>query len=102
MGRWRAPEVLAVRFDAWFYATPADAGTAATPDMVEVDLAWWERPAEALGRFQLWTELMWPTYRTLEALAGCSSVDEVLTLEVPQEPPPAALLATFVPPERRI
>jgi 8-oxo-dGTP pyrophosphatase MutT (NUDIX family) len=102
MGRWRAPEVLAVRFDAWFYATPADGEATAVPDMVEVDLAWWERPADALGRFALWTDLMWPTYRTLEALTGCVSVDEVLALEVPQEAPPAELLATYVPPERRI
>jgi 8-oxo-dGTP pyrophosphatase MutT (NUDIX family) len=101
MGRWRAPEVLAVRFDAWFYSTAAPAGTTATPDMVEVDLAWWERPADALERHPLWTALLWPTYRTLEALAECRTVQDVLVLRVPQEPPPPSLLATYTSPEWR-
>jgi 8-oxo-dGTP pyrophosphatase MutT (NUDIX family) len=101
MGRWRAPEVLAVRFDAWFYATAAGADAVATPDMVEVDLAWWERPADALERHPLWTALMWPTYRTLEALAGCATVEDVVALEVPQDVPPPELLATYRPPESR-
>jgi len=101
MARWLAPEFLAVRFDAWFYAVAAPAGTEATPDMVEVDLAWWERPADALARHPLWTALMWPTYRTLEALAECESVDDVLRLRVPQEPPPESLLAGYTSPEYR-
>ncbi|HEY7283407.1 MAG TPA: NUDIX domain-containing protein [Actinomycetota bacterium] len=101
MARWLAPEVLPVRFDAWFYSVIAPAGTAATPDMEEVDLAWWERPADALARFQLWTALMWPTYRTLEALAVCSSVDEVARLRVRQEPPPSSPLARAASPEYR-
>jgi 8-oxo-dGTP pyrophosphatase MutT (NUDIX family) len=99
MARWRAPEILPVRFDAWFYAVAAPAGTTAAPDMVEVDRAWWERPADALARHPLWTALMWPTYRTLEALAVCSSVDEVVRLRVPQEQPPESLLATYTSPE---
>src|SRR5262249_33401969 len=99
--RWLAPEFLPVRFDAWFYAVAARAGTEATPDRVEVDLGWWERPADALERHPLWTALMWPTYRTLEALAGCASVDDVLRLRVPQEPPPESLLAGYTSPEYR-
>jgi 8-oxo-dGTP pyrophosphatase MutT (NUDIX family) len=101
MARWLAPEILEVRFDAWFYSVVAPAGTAATPDMAEVDLAWWERPADALARHPLWTALLWPTYRTLEALVGCSSVDDVARLRVEQEPPPPSLLATYTSPEWR-
>ena len=101
MAKWRAPEVLAVRFDACFYAIAASAGTEAIPDMVEVDLAWWERPGDALARHPLWTALLWPTYRTLEALAECATVDDVLRLRVPQEPPPESLLAGYTPPAYR-
>jgi 8-oxo-dGTP pyrophosphatase MutT (NUDIX family) len=99
MARWRAPEILPVRFDAWFYAVAAPAGTPAMPDMVEVDEAWWERPADALARHGLWTALMWPTYRTLQALTACSSVEDVLRLRVSQEPPPSDLLASYRSPE---
>ena len=101
MARWRAPEVVPKRFDAWFFAVAAPAGATARPDMVEVDDAWWEAPADALARHELWASLMWPTYRTLEALTGCSSVDGVLSLRVPQEAPPPELLATYRAPEWR-
>ena len=101
MARWLAPEFLPVRFDAWFYAMAVGPGAEPTPDGMEVDRAWWMRPVEALGRFPLWRLLMWPTYRTLQALAGCSTVEEVLRLRVPQEPPPESHLAAAVSPEWR-
>jgi 8-oxo-dGTP pyrophosphatase MutT (NUDIX family) len=101
MARWLAPESLAVRFDAWFFAVAARPDTPATPDRVEVDRAWWERPSDALRRFPLWRSLMWPTYRTLQALAGCSTVDDVLRLRVTQERPPESLVAQAVSPEWR-
>jgi 8-oxo-dGTP pyrophosphatase MutT (NUDIX family) len=101
MARWRAPEVVPVRFDAWFYAVAAEAIAEAKPDMVEVDEAWWERPADALARHELWTSLMWPTYRTLELLAGCSSVEDMLGLRIQQAVPPPELLATYRPPPGR-
>lgn len=101
MARWLAPEFLAVRFDAWFYAVDAGPAAEAVPDEIEVDRAWWMGPADALRRFPLSRSLMWPTYRTLHALTACSAVDEVLRLEVPQEPPPESLLAPAVSPEWR-
>lgn len=101
MARWMAPEFLAFRFDATFYAVAVGPDAVPVPDQIEVDRAWWLRPAEALRRFPLWRELMWPTYRTLHALAGCSSVEDVLGLEVPQEPPLESLLARAVSPEWR-
>jgi 8-oxo-dGTP pyrophosphatase MutT (NUDIX family) len=101
MARWLAPEILPVRFDAWFYAVAAGPEAVPDPDGIEVDLAWWMRPADALRRFPLWRALMWPTYRTLQALTECSSVDDVLRLHVVQEPPPESLLAAAVSPEWR-
>jgi 8-oxo-dGTP pyrophosphatase MutT (NUDIX family) len=88
IGRWVAPEFLAVRFDAVFFAVRADAALPLRVDGVEEDRAWWARPADVLDEGTLYETLMWPTYRTLEALAGCGSVDDVLRLSVAQEPPP--------------
>jgi 8-oxo-dGTP pyrophosphatase MutT (NUDIX family) len=99
VARWLAPEFLAVRFDAVFYAVAAPPGLELRPDGREVDQARWSRPADVLERFPLWEALMWPTYRTLEVLAGCRTIDDVLSLRVEQEPPPASLLARRVSPE---
>src|SRR5207247_1208720 len=57
MARWMAPEFLAVRFDATFYAVAVGPDAVAVPDQIEVDRAWWLRPAEALRRFTLWRKL---------------------------------------------
>ncbi len=91
MARWIAPEFLPVRFDARFFAIAATRDVAPRPDGVEVEHAWWASPAALLeaasaGEFSL----MWPTLRTLQALAECRSVDEVLDLRVAAEPPPGA------------
>jgi len=101
MARWLAPEFLAVRFDATFFAAEAPRGVEARPEMVEVDRAWWARPSDVLREFPLWEALMWPTYRTLEALAGCATVGDVMALRVEQEAPPASVLAHRVSPEWR-
>ncbi len=34
------------------------------------------------------TQLMWPTLKTLETLAECSSIEDVLSLRIEQVPPP--------------
>jgi len=99
MARWLAPEILPKRFDAWFFSVAAPAGLGAKPDMIEVSEAWWERPADAMERHELWSSLMWPTYRTLEALVLCSTVEQVLALRVEQASPPPELLATYRSPE---
>ncbi|MDP9342686.1 MAG: NUDIX hydrolase [Actinomycetota bacterium] len=88
MARWVAPAFLSVRFDARFFAVAAPAGTVARPDGVEIDHAEWARPAAVLEGHRLYESIMWPTYRTLQRLAGCASVEEVLALRVEQEPPP--------------
>ncbi len=88
MARWIAPAFMSVRFDARFFAVAAPPGTSARPDRVEIDPAWWSRPAVVLAEHRLYESIMWPTFRTLERLADCSSVEDVLALRVEQEPPP--------------
>ncbi len=89
MARWVAPEVLEVRFDARFFATGAPHGTEPVADGVEIERAWWGRPAEILEEARGGeAPLMWPTMVTLEALAGCRSVAEVLALRLEQVPRP--------------
>ena len=89
MARWIAPEFLAVRFDARFFAVAADPDLEPVPDGVEIDDLWWAPPGAVLetaagGEFPL----MWPTLRTLQALTECKSVEDVLALRVKAEPPP--------------
>lgn len=88
IGRWLAPEFLAVRFDAVFFAAVCPRGVDPVADGVELDQAWWAGAAEVLRDEQLWISLMWPTYNVLVALAECRSVQEVLRLRVPQQAPP--------------
>jgi 8-oxo-dGTP pyrophosphatase MutT (NUDIX family) len=88
LARWIAPVFLAVRFDARFFALAAPPGTPARPDHVEIDRAGWAQPDAVLREHELYRSIMWPTYRTLQWLAGCAGVEDVLALRVPQEPPP--------------
>lgn len=84
IARWVAPEVLHIRFDARFFAVEAPPGLEPTPDGVEIDRAWWTGPERVLAAsVRGEAALMWPTMVTLEALAGCSTVEEVLGLRVP-------------------
>ena len=87
VARWVAPPVLEVRFDARFFATPAPPGIDASPDGTEAEAAWWARPSEVLSSAEVGdAPLMWPTLVMLRALGGCTSVADVLRLEVPQVP----------------
>jgi recombination protein RecT len=93
MARWIAPEFLPKRFDARFFALPAPPGLTPTPDEVEVEAVWWAPPASVLAQAAEGSySLMWPTLRTLQALAECRSVEDVLALRVPAEPPPGVSL----------
>ena len=101
IGHWIAPEFLPVRFDARFFAAAADLARGSlepTPDGLEIVDAWWVRPADLLvagARGDV--PLAWPTVRTLEALAACRSVADVLALQVAQEPPAPLGRATPTP-----
>ncbi|HYZ10659.1 MAG TPA: MBL fold metallo-hydrolase [Actinomycetota bacterium] len=90
IARWIAPVDLPVRFDAAFFAVAAPRGIDPSPDGVEADRAWWVPPAEALSRREE-DPLMWPTLATLEALAECRTVDDVLALRIPQAPRPRSV-----------
>lgn len=93
MARWIAPEFLPVRFDARFFAVAAPPGVEPHPDGVEVDAGWWSSPVALLAAHRRGAApLMWPTLKTLEALAGCRSVDDVLGLRVRQVAPPGGPL----------
>ena len=90
VARWIAPEFLAVRFDAWFFAVEAPAGLEPSPDGTEIERAWWASPDELLSASTRGdAPLMWPTLVSLERLAECVSVDEVLAIRIEQIQPPA-------------
>ena len=86
ISRWIAPEEVPVRFDARFYAVSVSNGVQPTADGAEAEHAWWADPRALLREYEAGTtSLYWPTFKMMEALAGCSSVEEVLALDVPQD-----------------
>jgi 8-oxo-dGTP pyrophosphatase MutT (NUDIX family) len=89
IARWIAPDFLPTRFDARFFAAAVSGDAVPTIDAREAEHAWWTRPSEVLEQHRVGSiELAWPTFKSLEALAGCSSVAEVLALRIEQVPPP--------------
>lgn len=91
VARWVAPEFLETRFDARFFAAAAPAGIEPAPDGSEIAEARWASPEELLEASELGdVELMWPTFVTMRALAGCRDVEDVLALHVEQIPSPGA------------
>jgi 8-oxo-dGTP pyrophosphatase MutT (NUDIX family) len=88
ISRWVAPGTVPVRFDARFFAAAASARDRPTADDVEAEAVAWERPADIIERWAAGECLLyWPTMKLMEALARCSSVDELLALHVPQQEP---------------
>jgi 8-oxo-dGTP pyrophosphatase MutT (NUDIX family) len=78
--RWITPAQLAIRFDTHFFLAAAPAGAEPRPDGGETVGAAWHAPADALDlheRGEL--ELVFPTIKTLQQLAGFGSVDELLS-----------------------
>ena len=74
--RWITPPQVTIRFDTLFYLVAAPAGAQPRPDGGEtVDARWYEPQAALDGDI----ELVFPTIKTLEALARFSSADELLT-----------------------
>ncbi len=83
IARWIAPEQVPVRFDARYFAVEAAASVEPAPDGHETVAAWWASPAALLGEWDAGRrKLYWPTYFTLLALAACSTVEELLALEI--------------------
>lgn len=87
--RWITPEVIATRFDAWFFLALAPAHTPPQPDGVETTEARWFEPAAALAA-QEEGELVlsFPTQTQLRWLAEHRTSDEALAAyrERPLEP----------------
>lgn len=85
ISHWIAPEEVPVRFDARFFAVAAPPGLTPRPDGHEAEDVWWARPADVLTDFEAGRcELYWPTLKTMEALALCGTVEEILDLDLPQ------------------
>jgi 8-oxo-dGTP pyrophosphatase MutT (NUDIX family) len=88
VSRWVAPEFFETRYDARFFATVAPPGLRVTPDGGEIVEAWWARPADILEAANRGgASIIWPTLVTLNALARCRSVDDVLALRIEQVSP---------------
>lgn len=87
--RWITPEVIATRFDAWFFLALAPAHTPPQPDGVETTEARWFRPAAALEAHGAGgIVLSFPTQRQLRWLAEFRTSDEAMAAyrERPIEP----------------
>ena len=83
IAHWIAPEHVPVRFDAQYFAVRAPIGLLPEPDGHEAAAAWWARPGDLLEEWEAGErKLYWPTYFTMRALAGCSTVDELLALRM--------------------
>jgi 8-oxo-dGTP pyrophosphatase MutT (NUDIX family) len=77
--RWITPPQVKIRFDTLFFLAPAPAGAEPRPDGGEtVDLRWFA-PRDALAAYRRGElALVFPTIKTLEALEGFGSADELL------------------------
>lgn len=87
--RWITPEVIATRFDAWFFLALAPAHTPPQPDGVETTEARWFEPAAALAAQEAGElVLSFPTQTQLGWLAEHRTSDEALAAyrERPLEP----------------
>ncbi|HET9197078.1 MAG TPA: NUDIX hydrolase [Solirubrobacterales bacterium] len=87
--RWITPEVVATRFDAWFFLALAPAHSPPRPDGVETTEARWFQPAEALAAQEAGEiVLSFPTLTQLRWLAEYRTSDEAIAAyrERPLEP----------------
>jgi 8-oxo-dGTP pyrophosphatase MutT (NUDIX family) len=74
--RWITPEVIATRFDAWFFLALAPPHTPPRPDGIETTEARWFKPRDALGADEV--VLSFPTRTQLGWLAEFATSDEAL------------------------
>jgi 8-oxo-dGTP pyrophosphatase MutT (NUDIX family) len=77
--RWITPEVIATRFDAWFFLALAPAHTPPQPDGVETTEARWFQPSAALEAQDAGElVLSFPTQTQLRWLADFRTSDEAI------------------------
>ena len=88
VAHWVAPSQVPVRFDARYFALEAPAGLHLVPDGDETAAAWWESPRELLEASRTGQrKLYWPTYFTVQAIAGCERVDDLLAVRIDTREP---------------
>jgi 8-oxo-dGTP pyrophosphatase MutT (NUDIX family) len=88
IAHWIAPPVVPVRFDTRFFALRAAAGLDPVPDGVETSDAWWNSPRGLLEDWEAGRRrLYWPTFFTVNELARCDSVDDLLELRIDTREP---------------
>jgi 8-oxo-dGTP pyrophosphatase MutT (NUDIX family) len=81
LAHWVAPPEVPVRFDAQFFTVASPPGLEPAPDGEEAAAAWWVSPASLLDDWSAGAcRLYWPTYFTVDALARCETVEELLGL----------------------
>jgi 8-oxo-dGTP pyrophosphatase MutT (NUDIX family) len=77
--RWITPEVVATRFDAWFFLAPCPPHTNPQPDGHETTEARWFEPQAALDANAAGEiPLVFPTIKQLERLVAYATPDEAL------------------------
>jgi 8-oxo-dGTP pyrophosphatase MutT (NUDIX family) len=72
--RWITPVGVPKRFDTYFFLAAVDRNAIASAENVEAVEAIWTPPAEAIEKLQI----VFPTQKNLEALAGFISAEELL------------------------
>lgn len=88
IAHWIAPPVVPVRFDTRFFALRAAGGLEPIPDGVETADAWWNSPRGLLEDWRAGRRLLyWPTFFTMNELARCRTVDELLDLRIETREP---------------
>jgi 8-oxo-dGTP pyrophosphatase MutT (NUDIX family) len=85
--RWITPVGVPKRFDTYFVLAAVDRHAIASVENIEAVEAIWIQPAEAIDKLQI----VFPTQKNLEALAGFTSAEELLLsrrgVEVPATRP---------------
>ena len=79
MGRWITPAPSPRRYDTWFFVAAAPDGHVYEHDADETVASVWIRPLDALAAArEQRIELIYPTYRSMQALAAYTSSAELL------------------------
>jgi 8-oxo-dGTP pyrophosphatase MutT (NUDIX family) len=85
--RWITPVGVPKRFDTYFFLATVNRDAIASAENVEAVEVVWTSPAEAIEKLQI----VFPTQKNLEALAGFTSAEELLAsrrgVEVPATRP---------------
>jgi 8-oxo-dGTP pyrophosphatase MutT (NUDIX family) len=90
---WITPEPAPRRYDTWFFVAPAPEGHAYEHDSDETVASEWVQPAAALERARRGElELIYPTFKSLQALARFPTVTALLdAVDDAWSDPPSAL-----------